>query len=60
MLPSGNDAAVTLGNWGGFLFGEGYKGFVTLMNKTASDLGLKNTTFGNAHGLPHAQSGSTA
>ena len=60
MLPSGNDAAVSLGEWGGSKQGDGYRHFISLMNKTAKDLGLKNTTFGNAHGLPHPQSGATA
>lgn len=30
------------------------------MNKTAKDLGLNNTRFGNPHGLPHPDGKSTA
>lgn len=60
MLPSGNDAAIALAQWGGTLLGDGYKGFIAYMNQLAEELSLKNTTFGNPHGLPHPQSGSTA
>ena len=29
------------------------------MNKIAKNIQLKSTRFGNPHGLPHSQSGST-
>lgn len=60
MLPSGNDAAVALARWGGGLLGEGTKDFITLMNKLAGELGMRSSSFGNPHGLPHPQNGSTA
>jgi D-alanyl-D-alanine carboxypeptidase len=60
MLPSGNDAALALARWGGALLGEGPKGFIALMNKIAAEIGMKCSTFGNPHGLPHPQNGSTA
>ena len=72
MLPSGNDAALALAKWGGQLLvqkelmksqGE-FKGevrtFVQEMNRMAKKLELKSTKFGNPHGLPHNQSGSSA
>jgi len=30
------------------------------MNKTAVEIGMKSSSFGNPHGLPHPQNGSTA
>jgi len=56
MIQSGNDAAVALaeavaGDEGAFVF---------LMNKEAQRMGLKNTKFGNPHGLPSADNFSTA
>ncbi|MGZ3184728.1 MAG: D-alanyl-D-alanine carboxypeptidase family protein [Telluria sp.] len=56
MVQSGNDAAVALS--------EAVAGdedtFVTLMNRDAERMGLKNTHFANAHGLPSPQNYSTA
>lgn len=36
MLPSGNDAALTLSKWGNHILKDGEKGFVNYMNKLAS------------------------
>lgn len=56
MIQSGNDAAVALA--------EAVAGdeatFVTLMNREAQRMGLKNTRFANPHGLPDANNYSTA
>ena len=56
IVQSGNDAAIALA--------EGVAGsepaFVDAMNGAAARLGLKNTHFVNATGLPHAQHYSTA
>jgi D-alanyl-D-alanine carboxypeptidase (penicillin-binding protein 5/6) len=56
IVQSGNDACVTLA--------EGIAGseeaFVELMNREALRLGMRNTHFTNATGLPHAQHYSTA
>ena len=56
MVQSGNDAAVALA--------EAVAGdeavFVTMMNREAERMGLKNTHFGNAHGLPSPENYSTA
>ncbi|WP_151639401.1 D-alanyl-D-alanine carboxypeptidase family protein [Noviherbaspirillum aerium] len=56
IVQSGNDAAVALA--------EAVAGtedaFVTLMNREAERMGLKNTRFANAHGLPSADNYSTA
>jgi len=56
IVQSGNDAAITLA--------EGVAGseeaFVDAMNREAARLGLKNSHFVNATGLPHAQHYSTA
>lgn len=56
IVQSGNDACVTLA--------EGVAGteeaFVALMNREAQRLGLRNTRFMNATGLPHPQHYSTA
>jgi D-alanyl-D-alanine carboxypeptidase (penicillin-binding protein 5/6) len=56
MVQSGNDAAVAIA--------EAVAGdeatFVTLMNREAQRLGLKNTRFANPHGLPDANNYSTA
>jgi D-alanyl-D-alanine carboxypeptidase len=60
MLPSGNDAAAALARWGGGLLGEGAKDFVGMMNKLAGEIGMRSSSFGNPHGLPHSQNGSTA
>jgi D-alanyl-D-alanine carboxypeptidase len=59
MLPSGNDAAMCLADWAGKLLSskteikDAVKIFVQEMNKSAKILGLKDTRFGNPHGLPH-------
>lgn len=56
MIQSGNDAAVALA--------EAVAGdeatFVTLMNREAQRMGLKNTHFANPHGLPSPENYSTA
>jgi len=56
MVQSGNDAAVALA--------EAVAGdeatFVTLMNRDAERLGMKNTKFANPHGLPSPDNYSTA
>jgi len=56
MLPSGNDAAVALAEHFGEQIspqgeGESYDRFVAVMNRTAKDLGMKNTGYRNPHGL---------
>ena len=56
IVQSGNDACITLA--------EGIAGsedaFVVVMNREAQRLGMSNTHFMNATGLPHAQHYSTA
>jgi D-alanyl-D-alanine carboxypeptidase (penicillin-binding protein 5/6) len=56
MIQSGNDAAVALA--------EAVAGdeatFVTLMNRAAQRMGMKNTHFANPHGLPSPENYSTA
>lgn len=56
IVQSGNDASIALA--------EGVAGseevFVQLMNKAAARLGMKNTNFVNATGLPHKDHYSTA
>ncbi len=47
MLRSGNDAAIVIANF----VGGSEEGFVKLMNKKASFLGMNNTIFANPHGL---------
>ena len=47
MLRSGNDAAIQIANY----VGGSIEGFVKLMNETAKNLGMKNTTFLNSSGL---------
>ncbi len=47
MLPSGNDSALALAN----LIGGNEAQFATMMNAEASDLGLTDSHFVNAHGL---------
>ncbi len=56
MVQSGNDAAVALAE---AVAGD-ETAFVFLMNKEAARMGLKNTKFGNPHGLPSATNYSTA
>lgn len=56
LLNSGNDAAFTIAeNYPG-----GVLGFVSAMNKKASELGLKNTHFENPAGFDNAQHYSSA
>lgn len=47
MLPSGNDAAITLSQR---IAGTEYQ-FVQMMNRRAGEIGLWNTHFANSHGL---------
>ena len=47
MLRSGNDAAVVIANF----IGGSEEGFVKLMNRKASFIGMNNTQFFNPHGL---------
>lgn len=47
LLRSGNDAAVVISN----NVSKNEKEFVNLMNKKAKEIGMKNTTFSNPHGL---------
>lgn len=47
MLRSGNDAAIVIAN----NVCNNEKDFVNLMNKKAKEIGMKNTTFKNPHGL---------
>ncbi|MBI4300605.1 MAG: D-alanyl-D-alanine carboxypeptidase [Chloroflexi bacterium] len=47
LLPSGNDAAKAIAD----LVGGTQERFVDMMNAKAADLGMKNTKFGNPHGL---------
>ena len=56
MVQSGNDAAVALAE--AVAGDEGT--FVVLMNREAQRMGLKNTKFGNPHGLPSPDNFSTA
>ncbi|GAA3707652.1 serine hydrolase [Nonomuraea antimicrobica] len=48
MLPSGADAAHALAR----TYGPGVQGFVAKMNATARELGMNNTRYVNADGLP--------
>ena len=67
MLPSGNDAAIAMAKWGGKVIKKhapneaetDLKVFMAYMNSTCLSIGMKNSFFGNPHGLPHAKSGST-
>jgi D-alanyl-D-alanine carboxypeptidase len=56
IIHSGNDAAVTLAE---AISGSEEK-FAIMMNQQAKKLGMHNTTFRNASGLPHKQQKSTA
>lgn len=47
LLPSGNDCAMAIG----YHVGGNIENFAKLMNKKAKELGLKNTSFANPHGL---------
>lgn len=56
MLASGNDAATALACHAG----GSIEGFAGMMNAKASELGLKNTSFENPHGLDGKQQYSSA
>jgi serine-type D-Ala-D-Ala carboxypeptidase (penicillin-binding protein 5/6) len=56
IIQSGNDAAIILAE----TLGGSEEGFVKQMNAQAQSMGLKNTRFTNASGLPDAQHYSTA
>ena len=47
MLRSGNDAALAIANY----VGGNVDNFVKMMNEKAVEIGMKNTTFNNPHGL---------
>lgn len=47
MLRSGNDAALVIAKY----IGGNVDHFVEMMNNKASEIGMKNTTFNNPHGL---------
>lgn len=62
LLPSGNDAAVALAEHvGAAVEGDGdpLDRFVAAMNARATALGLRQTTYGNPHGLTVEGCGST-
>lgn len=64
MLPSGNDAAMSLAKWGGALIRkdkqEGkVKSFILKMNEEAQKLSLTQTIYKNPHGLPHKDAQTT-
>ena len=56
IVKSANDCAVVLAEG----IGGSEKNFVEMMNKTAKELGMKNTTFKNPNGLHHKDQKSTA
>ncbi|WP_194720479.1 D-alanyl-D-alanine carboxypeptidase family protein [Noviherbaspirillum malthae] len=56
IVQSGNDAAVALAE----AVSGSEDAFVTLMNREAERMGLKNTRFANPHGLPSPDNYSTA
>lgn len=58
LLQSGNDAALALADYCGG--SEGVDGFVKSMNALAQQLGMKNTSFSNPHGLNSDDHYSTA
>jgi serine-type D-Ala-D-Ala carboxypeptidase (penicillin-binding protein 5/6) len=69
MLPSGNDAAVALAEFAGPRFAaergspdaqKPLARFVAEMNRTADELGMKQTHYSNPHGLPDKLHLSTA
>lgn len=74
MLPSGNDAAIALAEWGGLKLKQYsnsakairpmrhlcVKKFVKKMNQLAEEIGLKSTQWNNPHGLSDKQNKSTA
>ena len=56
LIMSANDAALSLA----LAHPQGYQGFVERMNKTAKQLGMRNTTFFNPSGMPQTGHLSTA
>lgn len=64
LLPSGNDASVALAEHFGARLAKSngdaaedadpYRQFVAAMNRTADELGMKESHFENTHGLTHA------
>lgn len=56
MLPSGNDAAYTVG----LHLGGTIENFAKMMNEKAAEIGVKNTSFENPHGLDSENHYSTA
>ncbi|GAB3541097.1 D-alanyl-D-alanine carboxypeptidase family protein [Noviherbaspirillum agri] len=56
IVQSGNDAAVALAE----AVAGTEEAFVTLMNREAERMGMKNTKFANPHGLPSPDNYSTA
>lgn len=56
IVQSGNDACIALAE----AIAGSEEAFAQLMNREAQRLGMKNTNFVNATGLPHAQHYSTA
>jgi D-alanyl-D-alanine carboxypeptidase (penicillin-binding protein 5/6) len=56
IVKSANDAAAAVGE----KIGGSEEGFAALMTRKARSLGMMNTTFFNASGLPHAQQFTTA
>ncbi|EKF59334.1 D-alanyl-D-alanine carboxypeptidase [Agrobacterium albertimagni AOL15] len=56
IVRSANDAAAAVGE----KIGGSEEGFAALMTRKARSLGMMNTTFFNASGLPHAQQFTTA
>lgn len=56
IVKSANDCATVLGE----ALAKDERSFAMLMTKTAHELGMKNTTFKNASGLPNTQQKTTA
>lgn len=56
IIQSGNDAAVAIAEY----IAGSEEGFATLMNKTASDLGMSQSHFIDASGWPHPEHYTTA
>lgn len=64
MLPSGNDAALALASWAGSLLTSNPEetaplcAFVNRMNANAKSLEMRQSCFGNPHGLPNFRNSS--
>ncbi len=56
IVQSGNDACIALAE----LIGGSEEAFAQMMNREAQRLGMKNTSFMNSTGMPHAKHYSTA